>query len=323
MTIVALFADRLVAVRQRFFPRDLFHSFGFSKAPQILRLESLEPSQIARQVEALGKSARTMDLFIPTHLLLKREIALPVAALRRADDAISVNMRQSLPAQGKGLIWRKKLLARTAAGATFAVFIAKHEHLDAVRDLFRSKGLPVRSIGAEVADLSPFYSEDETGKSAKVWRGLAVLCMVAGTLWAAGAPLMHARQLAAENAVLENDIDTMKDHLLAFRTASDERAKSGVKIGDAIARLNRDRHRPEMLASLTESLPDNVWVAELTITGSTIYIAAFTKSDVTGLLNLLASLPWVETARLDGPIIPDSVSGESRFQAVLIAKDPT
>ncbi len=323
MTIVAPFAGRLDALRKRFFPRDLFCASGLQREPVAVRLESLAPSHINQAAATTASVTRPADVRLAPNLVLQREVTVPLAALRRADEAISMTMRQSLPAQGKGLIWRKSSASRTKAGATFTIFVVKQDHLNAIREAFKLHGQSVRSVGVDGSGVAPFFVEGETSGWAKLWQRGTLACITGLLLWTISAPLLQSRQLAADNLALEADLDAMKEKLVALRATSDERKKAGAKIGDAVAILNRDRQRTEILASLTETLPDDVWVSELTITGSTVYLAAFTNTDVTGVLNRLAGLPWVETARLDGPIIPDSVSGESRFQAVLIAKAPS
>ncbi len=72
--------------------------------------------------------------------------------------------------------------------------------------------------------------------------------------------------------------------------------------------------RLRLLTDLTETLPDTVWISELSISGDQLVLSGFTSGEVTEVITQVQSLPWAFNVQLNGAISYDSYSGQNRFE---------
>lgn len=318
LSIIAAITARLAEVWHRLVPADLFRPGVPLSAPHRLTVPGLPlaPAQIAA-LAATVPARGDVALVLPLDALLKQTITLPAGAMGEADAAIALRLRQTMPRQGAGLIWRKRREARDRDSVTYGVHIAKAAEIGALAQGFAAAGCRVRSVAAEAGDLAPFLLPGHKPTVARVWQGATVAALILALVWPLWSIRSATRKVEEANSALATEVEDLKARALEARAAADAGARDGAAVAESLGLFNLHRARVALLAALTDALPDTVWVSELTIQDRTLYMAAFATSDVTAVLDLLQGLAPVRAVRLDGPIIPDSLSGESRFQVVI------
>lgn len=304
-------------------PRDLFWPGAPLLAPATVRLSQfpLEAEGLAALVKDLPKGG-DVDLFLPSAALLRLQINLPAIAATETDAAITLRLRQTMPKQAEGLVWRRRADARTAEGHTYSVYIAKADQLATLVSGFGTAGHRVRSVRTELDRMAPFYLAGAGARAQRLWRNLALGVTAASLIWVAISLNIRTRAVENANTAVSEEIADLQNRAVQAREAADLASKDGNVAQDALHRLSMHRERALILADLTVALPDMVWISELTISDKTLYLSGFADGDVRHALEILEGLSWARSVKLDGPIIPDNLTGESRFQAIVEIADP-
>jgi general secretion pathway protein L len=300
-------------------PEALFlPGFFLSEAEQIT-LEALpcDILSIAALDEA-RKNKQRISLKIAKSACLVREVQLPKAAAGKADTAISLQVRQTMPAGGKGLVWRALPIELRGGFLIFHIFFVKQTHLDEFLADAMRHSIELVEVFIEGNEASPLWSSmPERNKKRKFWLIASVLAAVLPALWVLFSTERQISAIEQKSADTELRISTLQESLVAARDTANQAQTEGATLQQDFAAFNVQRGRVALLADLTEALPDEVWISELTVTGDQIAMAGFAKGDVTETIKLLQGLDWVGSVQLDGPISLDGYSGENRFQLIV------
>ena len=276
--------------------------------------------------ERIRRSRGPLNVSLDPALALLRRIDLPSAAVSKSDTAIGLQLRQTLPAQGQGLVWRSVAIRRERDTTEYAVYILKQSVLDSLLADLRNLGGRVERVSLDVTGLSTFWERRPISiQAAKNWLAFSVLT----TVLAAVASIIG---LAADRSALLDLTSTRAEQVAelekrrdALTASAGESEKSAAAVLNDIATFAVQSRRLQLLTDLTDVLPDTVWVSELSFSGDRLVFSGFTSSEVTTVINQLQKLPWAREVQLNGAISFDSYSGENRFEIglVVVPGEPT
>lgn len=286
-------------------------------------LTTLPPDAAAAAVLAqAGRGGGTVDIALAPSLFLRKAVAIPAAARRDAEGAIALQMRQSLPAGAAGLLWRARPVGTRAGWADYEVLVLKRDSLAA---LLRACGTePRRVVVAGMAGLAPLIDNGRRAdlpqwfwnRAAPALTGLVLLAVLTTQGW-------RLAELDAQERALRAEVSALGDRAAAARAAAEERGSAAAaRVRDA-ARLASESGRLAELADLTQALDDGVWLSSLAIDGGTWRLVGFAQSDISAVIASVQALPWVASVAPEGSIVLDPVTGEERFQLVVLATAPT
>lgn len=299
-------------------PPDLFVAGRALRCPAQYVLQALPPSKTeVEKLYALFGSKPSINLVIPTAFLLTRYISLPHAAEAKSEAAIGLYLRQMLPAQGRGMVWRWSLLQRGAETSSYGVFILKESDLRGLINAFAKHDISLGKVTTDTPGAPAFYEDPAIARSSKFWWRTTVVTVIASLFWATAVPWWRAHALEHNLTGLAVEIETLQNKVVATRASADAANSAIGDLNHAIAKFNDGRHKLDIVASLTQLLSDDTWVSELTFISDKAYIAMFTKAKVADILTAIDAENWSKSVRLDGPIIADSLSGQDRFQVVV------
>jgi Tfp pilus assembly protein PilN len=297
--------------------------------PRWLFLPGLpEPGAVPLRVSCLPLDAATLrraaslrrpaEVLLDPAIALRREVQLPKAALSHAGAAVDLQLRQTLPAGGKGLVWRAEVQSLSGGKVDLVAHVLK-EHLIAglIKDMTAS-GADLSSIRIEGAETEPFW-QARTGSrdQAKRWAAFTALAVGLIALALVINIELQRSELAALVEARQERVKALEDRLAtataaASEGATDERAKAA-----DLEMFAQQSRRLGQLVSLTEALPDAVWISELSLTGDQMTLAGFTSKDVAELVNILQGLDWADEVQLNGAVTFDIYSGQNRFDLTL------
>lgn len=324
MALLSDIKGALAKLAQLVFPTELFRSGDAFVRPKVIHLAELPTNSETQEAFALSISEGDLaDIVLSSASVLTKTVTLPRAALGKADAAISLQLKQSMPAQAAGLVWRKSAVSKTAETVVFSVFILKKAQIDTLMALSNTMGAKVSSVGIDVPSVEPFYRADESTSATTLWRNCALASVLMGTTWVVSQPLVKAGPIKAEIATLEKSVADLQAKALEARTTAGDAAGHAAAFAEAAEQFNGQRQRLDELASLTAALPDDTWVSELDLTGDRLSLTVFSASEPLSILALIDQLPWTGPTQLDGTIIPDSTTGQSRFQITVALKGMT
>lgn len=254
-----------------------------------------------------------VEVSLNPSLFLTKTILLPYAARGSAEAAIALELRQTMPAEAEGLVWRGYFVRNRHGNAEFNVYILKRDQLT---KLLRDAGGDLRRVVIQgVEDIDPLIdNRKQVDAPERFWnRATAAACGLA-LLAALGFQAWHLAQLRKEERTIGAELLTLRAQTTDARRAIEARnAATETKLRDA-AMLRSDRQRLLQLADLTRALDDSVWLSSTAINGTTLKLTGFTNSDVTTAVEAIQSLSWVASVDAEGSIVVDPGTGEGRFQ---------
>lgn len=258
-----------------------------------------------------GAGGAPVDVRLSRELFLIRSVAVPPAARKDAAGAVALQLRQSMPGQADGLVWRHA----EGTGGAVDVYILKSARLT---EVLQGAGVTVRRVLIDGVDAAPLYdARAETDRPERFWnRAVPVVGALAllAVLAVQGLAVMRAEGAVAE---AEARLATLRDEAAAARAEAEARnAQMTAEMADA-ARLLRESRRLALVADLTRVLGDGVWLSSLALDGGTLRVSGFSSGDVAEVLAAIRPLDWVEAVDLDGAVAVDAASGDRRFQLIV------
>lgn len=262
-----------------------------------------------------GAGGAPVDVRLARELFLVRSVAVPAAARKDAAGAVALQLRQSMPGQAEGLVWRH---VDGGSGEAVDVFILKSARLT---ELVQAAGVTVRRVLIDGVEAAPLFdARAETDRVERFWnRAVPVVAVVA---LVAVLAVQWLAVMRAEGSVAEAEarLAAMRDEAAAARAEAEARnAQMTAEMADA-ARLVRESRRLALVADLTRVLGDGVWLSSLALDGGVMRVSGFAEGEVADVLAAIRPLDWVEAVDLDGAVAVDAASGERRFQLVITVK---
>lgn len=298
----------------RTIPMDaLFLPWSGLQAPRRIALARLD----AELPLGFAERGRDVEITIPPSAVLWREIVLPRKARRKAQAAIAMNLRQTMPAQGRGLHWRAAPARAEGDRLRYPVLIAKADQIaDLSRAIERRGGRLLRVI-VEGPPPVLFFEDDRAARPRTRWLMVATAIVAFGLVAQIGLLQWRIQLVTADNASLAAEIGEMETEAIAIRAtleAQDEVARS---LRADLARFDAGRRFLPLLAGLTLALPDDVWISEMSGRGGTLVVAGFAKRDVTEVVAAVARIAGVVGVKLNGPVTVDTRTGDRRFEMAI------
>lgn len=302
------------------FPQSLFLPGLPQPAPDKISIDVLPLSDRAR---AQVKQARKPLIAVLNHAMtLRRRVELPKAVGAKAEAAIGLQLRQTLPGQAQGLVWRASPLQDIGEKTEFGVYILKQSQLDMVLAELRALDARVDAVVIGVEGLKPIWERaPDLGVKARNWQGFTILAVALIGLTAViglESDRIALSDLVASRAIRVAELEERLSKQSESATKDQQSAAAVLNDMDLFAAQSR---RLQLLSDLTAALPDAVWVSELSIAQDRIVLSGFTSGDVTDVIGIIQNLPWAEEVQLNGSILFDSYSGQNRFELGLRVAD--
>jgi Tfp pilus assembly protein PilN len=308
----------------RLVPKTLFQSGGFALSPAVMRIDRLplDTAMRAQLRKFIGRD-RGVVLSLDPRLALAKRLRIPRAAAALSEGAISLNIRQSMPNQGKGLVWRSALIEQHDGQADYVVYMFKEQLLQELAGEVQKLGVTVHSIVLAGLDVPPVWElqPDAPGRR-RFWLAATFVGVMGVVLWSV---ILTERRIAAlteANIAGDARLAALEERLVAFRAEQEAGTEQLNAALTDLAQFNAQSRRLGMLTALTDILPGSVWISELSITGNSVLMSGFVSGDVAEIVTLLHTQGWAETVRLEGPITYDSYSDQNRFDLSLQIASP-
>ena len=294
---------------------DLFRQGAAGKKPKVVPITALPPS--LEEMTQLSSGQRVSVALSPG-LALERSISLPKAAASRAGAAIDLQMRQSLPSGGRGLVWRYGAPKAKGQQNDYTVYIFKEAQVAALLAMLKDRKVDVRNIRIDgVASQALWDADPKAAKRAQNWMAASALGVTVVGLFSILSIEQDRSSLEDINAARRTRIAALEQRLAAIEANATETQRQALaQASDMELFLNQSR-RLELLADLTDALPDTVWVSELAIAADHLSFSGFLSGEVSAVVADIQSQGWAQSVQLEGPVSLDAFSGQSRFSVGL------
>jgi general secretion pathway protein L len=273
---------------------------------------------IARLPRARQGEHRPIAIRLDTRHALRTTASLPLAAERNLAQVIGFEFERLVPFKQSEVYFAYRVTARDKATQTIAVELTIVPHAKLAKIAAALPGLGFQAEEIHVADPSvaastiiPIASENRITRSrSSRWINLglgAIAIMLAiacaaiplwrdtATLGSLDTQIANARRQAEASATLQKQIDA---------ESRDQRF--------LIDRKQASPTVTELLATLTQLLPDDSYLTELDVKGDTVKMIGLTGS-ATALLAAIAKSPSFRDASFESSITRDTKTSRERF----------
>lgn len=310
-------SEKFRALWRLLFPKFVFTGGLPPRPPLSLRLEALLPCAADQPtLRAAAERGRPVDIELPREVFLEKTVSIPRAARQQAQAAITVQMRQEMPAQGRGLVWRTAPPDRRGDHMNFLVLLMKQDELAALCGAVEATGAPLRQVRATAQPrMAPFLDQRHvTDRPQRRWSGALVLLVAVVAGWVLFTRWSDLEAQEARNAALAQQVSVLMDQAVAAQQEAVSREASLATLAGEIASFEAEYHRLPILADLTALLGDGAWLSALSLDRGDMRLVGFAETEVTTVVEAIRAAPWVAEVALDGPVILDPASRQNRFQ---------
>jgi general secretion pathway protein L len=283
------------------------------------RIDIKEPSDRHIVVSPAGHGEhRLLAIRLDSHHALRTTASLPLAAERNLAQVIGFEFERLVPFKQSEVYFAHRVTARDKAAQTIAVelTIVPHAELAAIIAILPGLGLKAAEIqvagpSGQAMTIIPLARGARSARSLSAHRInlglgavailLAIFC-VAMPLWrysaaiaSLDAQIADARRQAEASAGLQKQIDTVSR--------------------DQSFLIDRKMASPtvtELLATLTQLLPDDTYLTELDVKGDTVRMIGISGS-ATALLGAIATSATFRDASFESSITRDAKTNRERF----------
>lgn len=283
---------------------------------------TLENPEISASDLAKIKRGRHVDILLGPGACLVKTVEAPKSGVRQIGSVVDVFLRQNLPGQGKGLVWRMGAPKIDGDKVRVKAHVCKDSTLRKLQTDVEGRGARLRLVGlAHDSGSAPFIDHRRAlNRGGRLWGWLAGLLFL-GAVVAHGWTLQNrvvqaegqATELRASRDALSAEVLTIAETVRAAETSR------GSGEADIFA-LIEGTGRTQLLQRLTSLINSEFWLTEMTVRAHEIRLAGNATGDVVDLVAKLQAAPWVQRATLDGPVTRDPFEGTTRFDLVVVTR---
>lgn len=302
-------------------------SFDFVSPESTERLAecSNAPGELAQTLKDL-RAANTKYASLPVRyelnppLFMFWERTRPGTAARHLIELAKIDLLADAPLGQDKVAVAVETISTSGDGIETRDYAVKQSHLDAIQRLFRDAGAKPDQIGP--LDTSVDFQNTQARFANSPLQGLrngAVVLAIAGALVLGGVWLRQARVL---------DLLTTEMEILQASVTKERANQGDIERQYSIYKELTERRQgyssvAENWETLSNLLPNNAWVTELSIEGNQIRLVGF-ADQAAPLVNTIEAHPSFSAVRLTSPIALDARRNAERFSLELTSQtEPT
>lgn len=281
-------------------------------------LGSLQNVSFDRWLGSGWQHKAPLVLRVPREHVFTRTVKLPLAAAGNLGRVLQFEMDRLTPFAGAEVLYDYRIAQRLPDRGQILVELAvlRRELIDTALSQLEGSGQAPQAVDAEglwpgANLLRSAASRGKTRANAGVWVvatvvALLLIAIVMTPLWQRrqvvielDQRLRHAREQAAVVSRLQQQLD------------------EGAELANFVVRRQQQRVPVvDLLQELTERLPDDTWVQQLSIRGADVELQGESEQ-ATGLIELLEDSPYFESVTFRAPLTKARGATAERFSVVM------
>lgn len=279
----------------------------------------LEKTLLA-ELAALSKRKVPFDLYLAQNLFLQITVNLPYAARKEFSAAVALQIRQTMPGQAAGLVWRQVTPNwRRSKTAEVSVYLIKEATLKGIVGL---AGRGLRRILVDGVDVVPLVdNRRRTDRAERFWNIAAFALAILALTAVLGFQFSRYQLVADQVADAKARVAALRDTAAETRAGADLRRAEFAVLTDDMARFERESQPLAIISDLSRVLDDRVWLSSFVLDGTVLRLDGFAEQDIANVVSSVRKLDWVASVELEGAIVIDEADGEQRFQLLVNIRD--
>ncbi len=273
--------------------------------------------------------ARRLGVCLPAAQVLRKEIALPLAAAENLHEVLGFELGRQTPFTAAQAYYGQRVLRadRTAQRLHVLLGVAPRAEADKVLTQLAEWGVTPQTIvardelegGGDCLDLLPPRLRPKT-RRAGLWLGASM----AGVTLALGAVLLAVPLIKKREVIiaLHPVVASAQRQAAAVDALRHEQERLETEHNFPVQQKLAVPSRVVLLEEITRILPDNTWLQQLEIRGNDVSMIGTTLASAK-LIGLFEQSALLENAHFKAPLVKGQ-GGEERFQlgATMKAIDP-
>ena len=260
-----------------------------------------------------------IDIVLSENAHLPIDSKLPAAAISRSEQALQTQIVEHTPLPLTEILHTSRLVSKTRRNATYRQYLVRKSHLGELVAQLQERGFEIRNVlcideDHEIHLQSISASAD---RAVGFWWGFAGLALVAVFVGWVFSTNEEAARLKGFVTNKSQIVAKLREQLATHGQSEQDRLLVEERQDSIISLFERDAFRVGLLNTLSDALPDTVWLSELAITGPKASMRGFSTGDVTQLITTLESLAGVKSVTMTAPIVLDQRTNEQRFELML------
>jgi general secretion pathway protein L len=288
----------------------------------------IAPVALDAALHHVDREDRRLALLLPAAVVLRRELALPLAARDNLLQVIAFEMDRQTPFNVAQVYYSARELTTSAAAGRFnAELVAvTRGTLDPLLARLRAQGISIDAVDVAVANdrlgvnlLPPEQIPHRVRPRRRLNLALAAACVL--LLVSVLGAWLHNRQTALSQ--MQTEVDGMRgeaQQVVALRQQLQDNA------GAAGFLAQRKKNTVSMLSLLQEAtarLPDSAWLERFSVDNTGQIGFQGQSQQAAKLLDTLKDSTLITDASFQGSIQPDPTTGKERFYLTARVHQPT
>ena len=285
------------------------------------------PVALAAALKRVDREDLRLALLLPPALVLRRVLALPLAARDNLLQVAGFEMDRQTPFSLAQVHYAVRELATPAAPGRFnaELVVATRDSLDPLLSRLRAQGIEVDAVDLALGDgrlgvnlLPP----EQVPRRARPRRRLNLILAAASVLLLALVlgEWLHNRQLAL--AQMQAEVEAMRGEAQQVAALRQQLQDNAGAAGFLAQRKKNTVSMLGLLQEVTERLPDSAWLERFSVDNSGQVGLQGQSQQAAKLLDALKDSKLITDASFQGSIQPDPTTGKERFYLTARVNQP-
>jgi general secretion pathway protein L len=287
----------------------------------------IAPVALDAALHHVDREDRRLALLLPAAVVLRRELALPLAARDNLLQVVAFEMDRQTPFNVAQVYYAVRELGTPAGPGRFnAELVAvTRDTVDPPLSRLREQGVSVDAVDLAVADgrlgvnlLPPEQTPRHVRPRRRLNLALAVVCvLLLGlllSLW------LHNRQAALDQ--MQADVDSMRGEAQQVATLRQQLQDNAGAAGFLAQRKKSAISMLSLLQEVTARLPETTWLERFSVDNTGQIGFQGQSQQAAKLLDALKDSRLITDASFQGSIQPDPTTGKERFYLTARVNQP-
>jgi general secretion pathway protein L len=286
-----------------------------------------QPAALAAALRSVDPEDRRLALLLPPAVVLRRPLALPLAARDNLLQVVAFEMDRQTPFSVAQVYYAVRELGTPAGPGRFnAELVAvTRDTVDPPLSRLREQGVSVDAVDLAMADgrlgvnlLPPEQTPRHVRPRRRLNLALAVVCvLLLGLLlglW------LHNRQAALDQ--MQADVDSMRGEAQQVATLRQQLQDNAGAAGFLAQRKKSAISMLSLLQEVTARLPETTWLERFSVDNTGQIGFQGQSQQAAKLLDALKDSRLITDASFQGSIQPDPTTGKERFYLTARVNQP-
>jgi len=269
------------------------------------------------------KTSLPIDIILKQNMFLNRTIKIPRNALKQSENTLKFNLQKVSPLPLSEINFVNVQNSKKKQTTEFSQLIIKKSHLNEIKALFENMGFFVRSISIDNLKPPKFLlrKKSPSDRMELRWMLATIVCAIFTISLYSVNNFTQLQEQKTKLSQLTELRSSLSEQITNQMAQKKKETNQRQKIQAALLHLSLEQKRTQLLSNITQSLPNNAWISEFELQGSSVQLAGFIETDISDVLTNLNNQKIIKTANLNGALSRNASDKTRRFRISILLND--